>query len=219
MEKTNLGTVLPLDAGWNDIGSWDSVWKISDKDKNGNISIGNIQIENSRNCYLRSEKRLVTGIGLDDLIVIETDDAILVARKNCSQEIKNVVKKLKEKKIAEGIEHKRIYRPWGNYDSIAQEKRWQVKLITVKPGNQLSLQMHHHRAEHWIVVQRTAKVSIDDKVLFLSENESTYIPLGSIHRLSNPGKIDLILIEVQSGSYLGEDDITRFEDNYGRLDG
>ncbi len=218
MEKTNLGIVLPLDAGWSDIGSWDSVWKISEKDQNGNITIGNIYMENTKNCYIRSEKRLVTGIGLDNLIIIETDDAILVANKDCSQEIKKVVTNLRDKGVSEGIEHKRVYRPWGNYDAIAQDSRWQVKLITVKPGNQLSLQMHHHRAEHWIVVQGTAKVNIDDKTLILSENESTFIPLGSKHRLTNPGKITLVLIEVQSGSYLGEDDITRFEDNYGRIE-
>ncbi len=218
MEKTNLGTVLPLDAGWSDIGSWNSVWEISKKDENGNVILGNVQLENTRNCYFRSEKRLVTGVGLDNLVIIETDDAVLVANKNNSQDIKKVVKKLKDNNISEGLEHQRIYRPWGNYDAIAKDSRWQVKLIKVKPGNQLSLQMHHHRAEHWIVVQGTAKVDIDEKVLFLTENESTFIPLRSIHRLTNPGKIDLILIEVQSGAYLGEDDITRFEDNYGRLD-
>ncbi|MBO6960191.1 MAG: mannose-1-phosphate guanylyltransferase/mannose-6-phosphate isomerase [Prochlorococcus marinus CUG1438] len=217
MEKTHLGTVLPLNAGWTDIGSWNSVWEISQKDEHGNVIKGNVLAKNTRNCYLRSEKRLITTLGIEDLIIIETSDAILVARKKESQEVKNIVEVLKKESIPEGQDHKKIYRPWGFYESIVDEERWQVKLINVKPGEKLSLQMHHHRSEHWIVVSGTAKVEIDEKEITLHENQSSYIPLGSKHRLSNPGKIPLKLIEVQSGSYLGEDDIERFEDNYGRI--
>ena len=217
MEKTNIGTVLPLDAKWTDIGSWDSVWKISKKDNNNNYIQGKVLAKNTKNCYLRGEKRLITTIGIEDLIIIETSDAILVADKSQSQEVKNVVNLLKKQGIPEGQEHKRIYRPWGFYESIIDEERWQVKIINVNPGEKLSLQMHHHRSEHWIVVSGTANVEIDNEEITLHENQSSYIPIGSKHRLSNPGKITLKLIEVQSGSYLGEDDIERFEDNYGRI--
>ena len=217
MEKTNIGTVLPLEAKWTDIGSWDSVWKISNKDINNNFIKGKVLAKDTTNCYLRSEKRLITTIGIKDLIIIETSDAILVAEKSKSQEVKNVVNLLKQQGISEGQEHKKIYRPWGFYESIIDEERWQVKIINVKPGEKLSLQKHHHRSEHWIVVSGTANVEIDDKETTLHENQSSYIPIGSRHRLSNPGKIMLKLIEVQSGSYLGEDDIQRFEDNYGRV--
>ena len=217
MEKTKRGIVLPLDAGWNDVGSWQSVWESSKKDVDGNFILGKTLIENSKNCYIRSENRLVTGVGLNNLIIIETNDAILVANKNESQNIKNIVKKLNDNQISEGQKHLKVYRPWGHYSSVVEESRWQVKLIYVKPGEKLSLQMHHHRSEHWIVVNGTAKVEINDEVEYLCENQSTYIPLGEKHRLSNPGKIPLILIEVQSGSYVGEDDIVRLEDKYGRL--
>ena len=217
MEKTNIGTVLPLKAKWTDIGSWDSVWKISNKDINNNFIKGKVLAKDTTNCYLRSEKRLITTIGIKDLIIIETSDAILVAEKSKSQEVKNVVNLLKQEGISEGQEHKKIYRPWGFYESIIDEERWQVKIINVKPGEKLSLQKHHHRSEHWIVVSGTANVEIDGKQTTLHENQSSYIPIGSKHRLSNPGKIMLKLIEVQSGSYLGEDDIQRFEDNYGRV--
>ena len=217
MEKTEKGTVLPLKANWTDIGSWNAVWKISKKDENENFIEGSVIAKNSHNCYLRGEKRLIAALGVKDLIVIETSDAILVADKSQSQEVKNVVNYLEEKGIREGQEHKKIYRPWGSYESILEEARWQVKIINVKPGEKLSLQMHHHRSEHWIVVSGTAKAEIDEKEITLHENQSTYIPIGSKHRLSNPGKIPLKLIEVQSGSYLGEDDIHRFEDNYGRI--
>ena len=216
MEKTKKGVVLPLDAGWRDIGSWDAVWEASKKTQEGNFVKGNIISENNKDCYLRSENKLLVCMGLKDLIVIDTNDAILITNKRESQNIKNIVDNLKRKKIKEGILHKKVFRPWGNYESIAEDERWQVKLITVSPGNQLSLQIHHHRAEHWIVVKGTAKVQINDKELILGENQSTFIPLGSKHRLINPGKIPLILIEVQSGAYLGEDDIMRFSDNYGR---
>ena len=217
MEKTDKGTVLPLDVGWSDIGSWESVWQSSLKNDEGNYIKGNIISLDNLNCYLRSESKLIVGMGLKELIVVETSDAILIADKSYSQKVKDVVSDLKKQGIQAGQNHKKIYRPWGNYQSIADDSTWQVKLITVKPSNKLSLQMHHHRAEHWIVVKGTAKVEIDEKVFILSENQSTFIPLGSKHRLTNPGKIPLQLIEVQSGSYLGEDDIKRFEDNYGRI--
>ena len=217
MEKTSEGIVIPLDVGWNDIGSWKSVWETSKKDTNNNSISGNVIIEDTKNCYLRGEKRLIVSIGLNDLIVVETNDALLISNKNQTQKVKNIVNLLKKKNISSGSQHKKIYRPWGNYASIVEESRWQVKLINVKPGERLSLQMHHHRSEHWVVVNGTAKVEINNETKILSENESTYIPLGSKHRLSNPGKIPLLLIEIQSGAYVGEDDIVRFEDNYGRL--
>ena len=217
MEKTEKGTVLPLKANWTDIGSWNTVWKISKKDNSNNYIEGSVVAKNSHDCYIRSEKRLIAALGVKNLIVIETSDAILVADKSQSQEVKNVVNYLKKRGIREGQEHKKIYRPWGSYESIIEEERWQVKIINVKPGEKLSLQMHHHRSEHWIIVSGTAQVEIDDDEVTLHENQSSYIPIGSKHRLSNPGKIPLKLIEVQSGSYLGEDDIYRFEDNYGRI--
>ena len=216
MENTNKGIVLPLDAQWSDIGSWKSVWENSNKDNNGNVANGNIIIHNSEDCYLHSEKKLLVSLGVKDLIVINTNDATLVAGKNQSENIKKIVSELQMKNIKEANSHKKGFRPWGFYETILEDKRWQVKIIHVKPGAQLSLQMHHHRSEHWVVVKGTAEVEIDENKLILSENESTYIPLGSTHRLSNPGKIPLELIEVQSGSYVGEDDIVRFEDKYGR---
>ncbi len=216
MEKTNKGIVIPLDCGWSDIGSWKAVWENSKKDKNENFIQGQVFTEKTNNCYIRSEKRLVVGIGLENLVIVETNDAILISNKYHTQLVKNIVQKLKDNKISEGQNHSKVNRPWGHYLSIVGESRWQVKLISVKPGEKLSLQMHHHRSEHWVVVKGTAKVEIDQKISILSENESIYIPLGSKHRLSNPGKIKLILIEVQSGSYVGEDDIVRFEDKYGR---
>jgi len=216
MENTKKGMVIPLNANWTDIGSWDSVWKISKKNEEGNVIEGNIITKNTKNCYLRSEKRLITTIGIENLVVIETSDAILVADMRQAQEIKEIVNILQKKNISAGKEHKKMYRPWGYYESIYDDDRWQIKLITVKPGERLSLQKHNHRAEHWIVVSGTAKVEMDQNIITLYENQSSFIPLGSKHRLSNPGKIPLLLIEVQCGSYLGEDDIERFEDNYGR---
>ena len=217
MENTTKGIVLPLDAQWSDIGSWKSVWENSNKDSLGNVTIGKKVIhENTENCYLHSEKQLLVSLGLKELIIINTEDATLVADKSQSEKIKQLVETLQVKNIKEANVHKRGFRPWGFYVSILEDKRWQVKIIHVKPGEKLSLQIHHHRSEHWVVVKGTALVEIDDNKLLLSENESTYIPLGSKHRLSNPGKIALELIEVQSGSYVGEDDIIRFEDNYGR---
>ena len=216
MEKTIKGTVLPLDAGWSDIGSWQAVWETSKKDNEQNFTQGKVLIDKTNNCYIRSENRLVVGIGLKNIIVVETNDAILISDMNSTQEVKNIVKKLKDKKIPEGQKHRKIFRPWGHYISIFEEQRWQLKLIEVKPGEKLSLQMHHHRSEHWIVVKGTAKVELDNNESILTENQSIYIPLGSKHRLFNPGKIPLTLIEVQSGSYVGEDDIVRFKDKYGR---
>ena len=216
MEKTSIGTVLPLDAGWNDIGSWKAVWDDSPKDFDGNYSKGKVLIKNSKNSYFRSEERLIVGLGLEDLIVIETRDAILIANKNQDQEVKNIVTELKNNNISEGLSHKKVFRPWGNYTSLVENKRWQVKQIQVNPGGKLSLQYHHHRAEHWIVVKGTANVEINGENQILSENQSVYIPIGAKHRLSNTGKIPLILIEVQSGTYLGEDDIIRLNDVYGR---
>ena len=216
MEKTKLGSMVPLDVGWSDIGSWSSIWEISHKNSSGNVNIGNVKTIDSRNNYLRSENRLVVGIGIENLIIVETNDAILVSSKESIQKVKDVVKELKKEGKSEGIFHRKIYRPWGNYVSVVQGYRWQVKRIEVKPGASLSLQMHHHRTEHWIVVTGTAEVEINSEQQIIGENKSIYIPLGSKHRLSNPGKIPLILIEVQSGAYLNEDDIVRIEDKYGR---
>ena len=216
MEKTSKGIVIPLDVGWNDVGSWEVVWETSNKDLEGNYKEGNVILENTKNSYFRSENRLIVGIDLNDLIVVETRDAILISDKKSSQKVKKIVNHLKTNKIPEGKTHTKIFRPWGHYISVAEANTWQVKLIMVKPGGKLSLQMHHHRSEHWVVVNGTARVELDNKVEVLSENQSIYIPLGSKHRLSNPGKISLTLIEVQSGSYLGEDDIVRIEDFYGR---
>ncbi len=216
MEKTNKGIVLPLDAQWSDIGSWKSLWENSNKDSNGNVIKGNVITQKTENCYLNSEKKLLVSLGIKDLVIIDTDDATLVADKNQSENIKDLVSELQIKKIKEVNSHKKGFRPWGFYLSIMEDKRWQVKMIHVNPGAKLSLQMHHHRAEHWVVVRGTAEVEIDGNKLILSENESTHIPLGSKHRLSNLGETHLELIEVQSGSYLGEDDIIRFEDLYGR---
>ncbi len=218
MEKTKEGIVLPLDAGWSDIGSWKSIWESSIKDKNENFIGGNnIFIEDTQSSYIRSDKRTIVGIGLKNLVVIDTDDALLITDKKQTQKVKEMVNRLNEKNISAGTQHQKIYRPWGHYVSVVEKSRWQVKLIHVKPGEKLSLQMHHHRSEHWIIVDGTAEVEINGNVDVLTENQSTYIPLGSKHRLSNPGRIPLILIEVQSGSYVGEDDIVRFEDNYGRI--
>ena len=218
MEKTNLGTVIPLDAGWSDIGSWKSLWESEKKDTYGNLINGKVVDDGSKNCLLRSDNRLLVTLGLKDLIVVETTDAVLVSSKNKAKELKLILKKLDKKGYKEITSHRKVYRPWGNYTSIAEDKSWQVKRIEVKPNSILSLQMHHHRAEHWVVVSGTAKVEIDNKSYLLGENKSIFIPLGSKHRLHNPGKIPLILIEVQSGQYLGEDDIIRFEDLYGRQD-
>ncbi len=217
MEHTAAGLVVPLDAGWNDLGSWSAIWDVGPHDANMNRLEGDVMAIDTRNCLVQSHHRLVATVGLEDLIVIETKDAVLVANKNDSQQVKGVVKRLQTEERAEFVTHPLVNRPWGHYDSVDRGERYQVKRICVLPGECLSLQMHYHRAEHWIVVSGTAKVICDDKELILSENQSTYIPLGVKHSLANPGKVPLELIEVQSGSYLGEDDIVRFEDRYGRL--
>lgn len=215
MEKTDAAMVLPVDIGWNDVGSWSALWQVSEQDGDGNAHHGDVIAVDSRNSYAYGQ-RLVALVGVDNLVVVETDDAVLVAAKDKVQEVKQVVAKLKGDKRSQAVLHRKVYRPWGAYDSIDMGARFQVKRITVNPGAALSLQMHHHRAEHWIVVSGTAKVTRGEETLLLSENQSTYIPLGVTHRLENPGKVPLELIEVQSGSYLGEDDIVRFEDVYGR---
>lgn len=215
MEKTADAVVIPLDAGWNDVGSWTALRDVSQQDGDGNAHQGDVIAIDCRNTYAYAQ-RLVALVGLDDVVVVETDDAVLVGKADRMQEVKTVVAQLKAEGRSEATWHRKVYRPWGAYDSIDNGERFQVKRITVKPGGTLSLQMHHHRAEHWIVVSGTAEVTRGDEVILLSENQSTYIPLGVTHRLRNPGKLPLELIEVQSGSYLGEDDIVRFEDTYGR---
>ncbi|MEN9502926.1 MAG: hypothetical protein RI964_2211 [Pseudomonadota bacterium] len=219
MEKTDKAAVVALDAGWNDVGAWSAVWEVGQGDSNGNVIRGDALTHNSHNNLIYSEKRLVSLVGVDDIIVVDTKDATLVARRDQVQDVKSIVDQLKRQQRPEALIHREVDRPWGVYDSIDAGHRFQVKRITVKPGAKLSLQKHHHRAEHWIVVKGTAEVTCDERTFLLTENQSTYIPLGAVHRLANPGKVMLELIEVQSGSYLGEDDIVRFEDQYGRSEG
>jgi mannose-1-phosphate guanylyltransferase/mannose-6-phosphate isomerase len=216
MEHTRRGGVIPLDCGWSDVGAWSTLWQVSDQDSRGNVLLGDVMIEDCTDSYLRSESRLIAATGIKNLVVVETADAILVADRDQVQNVKQIVTRLKAEGRSEASLHRRVYRPWGSYESLIEGDRFQVKRIVVNPGQTLSLQMHHHRAEHWIVVHGTAEVTCEDKVFTLREDQSTYIPLGHKHRLANPGKIPLELIEVQSGSYLGEDDIVRFEDVYGR---
>ena len=217
MEKTEKGVLVPLDAGWSDVGSWSSIWEINPKDENGNVLIGDVVTESTRNSYIRGEeRRMVACVGVENLIVVDTKDVVMVASKDKVQDVKTIVNKLQKKNRKEVSENRVGYRPWGTYDSIDRDKRYQVKHITVKPGGKLSVQMHHHRAEHWIIVSGTAKVLKGETEHLLTENQSIYIPIGTVHALENPGKIPLELIEVQSGSYLNEDDIIRFEDKYGR---
>ena len=216
MEKTSRACLVPLNAGWNDVGSWSSIWDVHAKDSNGNVTKGDVMVHNSRNCLVHGNGKLVSVIGLDNIVVVETKDAMMIAHRDHVQDVKTVVKQLDAQGRSETQNHCEVYRPWGSYDSVDMGGRFQVKRISVKPGATLSLQMHHHRAEHWIVVSGTAEVTCDNKVFLLTENQSTYIPMTSVHRLSNPGKIPLEIIEVQSGSYLGEDDIERLEDVYGR---
>lgn len=217
MEKTNKGMVLPISVGWNDVGSFAALWDVLEKDEDGNVSLGDVQNIDSKNCLVQSENQFVATIGVEDLIVIGTKDSVLVTQRDRVQDVKAVVNHLKETERSEHLLHREVHRPWGKYDSVDNGSRYQVKRITVKPGASLSKQMHHHRAEHWIVVSGTAVVEIDEIETLLTENQSIYIPLGAVHRLTNPGKVDLELIEVQSGSYLGEDDIVRFEDVYKRV--
>ncbi len=217
MEKTQDAYVVPLDAQWSDIGSWSALWDIATKDTNSNVVKGDTILHDTSNCYVNTMDKLVATVGLDNIVVVNTKDAVLVATKDKVQHVKKIVETLKKQERSEHYNHREVYRPWGKYDSVDNGTRYQVKRITVKPGAKLSLQMHHHRAEHWIVVSGTAKVHKGEETILLTENHSTYIPLGTTHSLENPGKIPLELIEVQSGSYLGEHDIVRFEDVYGRL--
>jgi len=213
---SSMGAVIPLDAGWSDVGSWSALHDLGSKDSDGNVLQGDVIALATRNSLVRSDGRLVTVVGLTDLIVVETADAVLVAHRDRIQEVKEIAIRLKNQGRPEADAHRKIYRPWGYYDSVDAGSRFQVKRIVVNPGAQLSLQMHHHRAEHWVVVRGTARVTRDEETFFLAENESTYIPIGTRHRLENPGKVPLEIIEVQSGAYLGEDDIVRFDDLYGR---
>ncbi len=216
MEKTTLGNVIPLDAGWSDIGSWNSLWDFEEKDPLDNVKNGNVFTSGVKNSYLRSEHRLVVAIGVENLIIIETGDIVLIANKNSSQDIKFLVNQLSEKGLLDDNLNIKIYRPWGYFTTVAQGKEWKVKKIKVKPGESLSLQLHFHRAEHWVIVDGIAEVEIEGKKSYLEKNQSVFVPKGSKHKLSNPGNSSLIIIEVQSGDYLGEDDIKRFQDNYGR---
>lgn len=215
-EKTDRAAVVPAALGWSDVGSWSAIWEVADKDEAGNALMGDAVIEDSTRCYVRSEGAVTAVLGLEDVVVVTTPDAVLVTHRNQTQNVKRVVERLKRDDRAEAEHHNRVYRPWGFYESLIHGDRFQVKRIVVLPGARLSLQKHFHRAEHWVVVAGSALVTRDADVLLVRENESIYLPLGCTHRMENPGRIPLTLIEVQSGSYLGEDDIVRFEDNYGR---
>jgi mannose-1-phosphate guanylyltransferase/mannose-6-phosphate isomerase len=216
MENTTDAIVIPIDVGWNDVGSWSSLWEVGERDPEGNSFLGDVLSHDSHRNYVNAQQRLIALVGVDDLIVVDTDDALLVASRSRSQDVKEIVAKLKLASRKETSTHRKVYRPWGSYDSVDEDVGFQVKRIMVNPGASLSLQKHHHRAEHWIVVSGTAEVTRGDDVFLVTKNESTYIPIGEKHRLRNPGKIPLKLIEVQSGDYLGEDDIERFDDVYGR---
>jgi mannose-1-phosphate guanylyltransferase len=216
MEKTDSAVVIPLDAGWSDVGAYSALWDVCEKNQDNNVLKGDVIAHQTTNSYIHSQHKLIATVGVDNVVVIDTPDAVLVANKDKVQAVKSIVEQLKAENRPEALLHREVYRPWGKYDSVDCGERFQVKRITVKPGAKLSVQMHHHRAEHWIIVSGTAKVTIDEKTVLLSENQSTYIPIGAVHALENPGKLPLEMIEVQSGSYLGEDDIVRFEDRYGR---
>jgi mannose-1-phosphate guanylyltransferase/mannose-6-phosphate isomerase len=208
--------MVPLNAGWSDLGAWDAVWSVLPKDKSGNACTGDVLTADSCNTLVHATSRLVSLVGLNDVIVVETPDAVLVADRARSQDVKHIVAQLQVARREEHILHRKVHRPWGWYDTIDEGSRFKVKRIQIKPGASLSLQKHYHRAEHWIVVNGTAEITNGHTIITLTENQSTYIPLGEVHRLKNPGTIPLEIIEIQSGSYLGEDDIVRFEDNYGR---
>ncbi|MGH8116975.1 MAG: mannose-1-phosphate guanylyltransferase/mannose-6-phosphate isomerase [Rhodanobacteraceae bacterium] len=217
MEKTERAAVVPVSCGWSDVGSWDALWAASERDPDGNRLEGDVIAIDSRNCFVHgTDRRLITTLGLEDIVVVDTPDAVLVASRDSVQDVKQLVDRIKAAGRQEHLFHRKVYRPWGSYDSVDAGARFQVKRIVVNPGAALSLQKHHHRAEHWVIVSGTAEVTRNEEVFLLSENESTFLPLGALHRLRNPGKIPLELIEVQSGSYLGEDDIVRLEDAYGR---
>lgn len=217
MEKTEDAVVVPLDAGWSDVGSYSALWEVCQQDAQQNVIKGDVIAHDTSNSYLHSQNKLIATLGVDNLVVIDTPDAVLIADKDKVQNVKEIVNELKAQQRPEAKLHREVYRPWGKYDSVDNGERFQVKRITVNPGAKLSVQMHHHRAEHWIVVSGTAKVTLDGETILLSENQSSYIPIGVVHALENPGKLPLEMIEVQSGSYLGEDDIVRFEDRYGRV--
>jgi mannose-1-phosphate guanylyltransferase/mannose-6-phosphate isomerase len=216
MEKTGSAAVVQSDPGWSDVGTWQALWSVSPQDPAGNVTAGDVHLQDASGCYVRADRRHVAAIGIEDLVIVDTDDALLVVPKDRSQDVKEAVSRLDALKRTEHVSHTRVYRPWGYYESVDAGERFQVKRIMVKPQAALSLQLHHHRAEHWIVVSGAAKVTCGEREFLLAENESTYIPVGVKHRLENPGKVPLYLIEVQSGGYLGEDDIVRFEDRYSR---
>ncbi|WP_033576694.1 mannose-1-phosphate guanylyltransferase/mannose-6-phosphate isomerase [Dickeya chrysanthemi] len=216
MEKTDEAVVVSLDAGWNDVGSWSALWDVSEKDQSNNAISGDAFLYNTKNCYINTDEKLVAAIGVDNLVIVNTKDAVLVVNKNKVQDVKKIVEFLKSEQRSEYRKHRESYRPWGRSDAVVQEERFNVNRITVKPQGAFSMQMHHHRAEHWVVLSGTAKVTIEGKSFLLTENQSTFIPIGSLHSLENPGKIPLELLEIQSGSYLGDDDIIRIKDQYGR---
>ena len=216
MERTDRAATVPCDVGWTDVGAWSELWRIAEKDADGNAILGDVVLEESRNCYVRTEGLLTAAVGVEDLVVVVTDDAVLVTRRDRTQDVKLIVERLRRENRSELTSHERVWRPWGYYQAIQSGERFQVKRLCIKPGGKLSLQKHYHRAEHWVVVNGTALVTRDDQTHILRENESVYIPAGTMHRLENPGKVPLNLIEVQSGGYLGEDDIVRVEDCYGR---
>ncbi len=218
MEKTDKAVVLPLDADWNDVGAWSALWEVNSRDEDGNVLHGDVLKHDVTNSYVHADDRMVAVIGMDNCIVVETADAVLVADKARSQDVKEIVNQLKASDREEALLHQQVYRPWGSYETLEETERFKVKRIIVNPGAKLSLQMHHHRAEHWVVVKGTAKIVCGDKDLILTEDQSNYIPLGTRHRLENPGVIPLEIIEIQTGSYLGEDDIVRFDDTYGRVE-
>ena len=216
-ERTDRAAVVPADLVWSDVGSWTALWEVGVKDEAGNVTVGDVVLENAQDCYVRSDGMLTAVVGLSDAVVVVTEDAVLATQRGNAQDVKKLVDRLKQAGRHEAVSHNRTYRPWGFYESLIQGHRFQVKRICVNPGGKLSLQKHYHRAEHWVVVNGTALVTRDDKTVLLHEDESIYLPTGCVHRLENPGKIPLSLIEVQSGAYLGEDDIVRIEDTYGRI--
>ena len=218
-ERTSRAAVVPADIGWSDVGSWGALWELGRKDAAGNVAVGDVLLEAARNCYVRSDGMVAAVVGLEDAVVVVTEDAVLAMHRDHAQDVKKVVDRLKAAGRHEAVAHNRVYRPWGFFESLIQGNRFQVKRIVVSPGRQLSLQKHFHRAEHWVVVNGSALVTRDNETLLVRENESVYLPLGCTHRLENPGKIPLTLIEVQSGAYLGEDDIVRMDDVYNRTPG
>lgn len=217
MEKTTGAIVVPMNAGWSDVGSWSALWDVSEKDSHNNALTGDIFLHNTSDCYINTDEKLVAAIGLENLVIVNTKDAVLIVKKSQVQDVKKVVEYLKLHKRSEYRRHRETYRPWGRSDVVVNETRYNVNRITVKPGGMFSLQMHHHRTEHWVILSGTAKVTVEDKCFLITENQSTFIPVGSTHMLENPGKIPLELLEIQSGSYLGEDDIVRIKDHYGRV--